>query len=74
MACGLKDVQSNNIKPGPDVVKRTWWCHHMDPISHYWLFVRESTHHRVDSLHKGLVMRFFGDYFDVSMNKLLNKQ
>ena len=41
---------------------------------HYWPFVRGIHRWPVDSHHKGPVMRSFGVSFNVSLNKLLNKQ
>ena len=51
-----------------------WWRHVTESFPQYWLFVWGIHPWSVDSSHKGPVMRSFDVSFDVSLNKLLNKQ
>ena len=50
---------------------KTWWCYEMESFPHYWLVIT-GLNHRWISL--TTVMQNFDVFFEVNLNKLLNKQ
>ena len=54
--------------------RATWWRHQIEAFPRYWSFVRGIHGSPVHAVHQGPVMRSFGVFVDLRLNKRLSKR